>query len=556
MIEWADDLSQDYHAAALRLATLTEGRIQHLLFASIELYPHEIPPPPQTVEPQRNNFGDATLRVSIVVMSVADALIWYERALSGSMKVPGLSQDAPIATLPFLPEPTVGRLLISNELPFALPWHGGLRIHRLIPLADLPDPIADLVSAKESEKQTKIRAWLDDRLGFDLLAYDDFLGGVVLLAPNPVTRAVGTYIKDILADGSERLGVRAVLRQGVDPSTLRVRLREERPGGLSILESGLDQFAMTEFFVPEQTYRLGLELVCDKRGVLSIETPAHFFRSFQITTQVTIDQGTVEVPARRRGAPSKTIPLMMVRPEPAQRTPPPPAISGALRLNNLQTHREARTGYRRPDGYFQSIGQDERIFLGNRLDAVSFVQGLARHARERVIFVDPYFDEKDVREFALVTLYDSLSVSVLTGSGDNLFREVITSVNKTLFAGDIFAADLQALNADLQSKGRAAPAVLLMGNTARVYHDRFLIVDDVVWHFGHSFNRAGSDEVSMATRLLHPEEMRTLVLEDIGNAASLLMAWPALRMRRREGLWPRLWRVIRMAVWLLTKDNP
>ena len=223
-----------------------------------------------------------------------------------------------------------------------------------------------------------------------------------------------------------------------------------------------------------------------------------------------------------------------MRPEQGQRTPAP-AVSGALRLDNLQTRREARTGYRRPDGYFQSAAHDERIFLENRLDAVSFVQGLARHARERLIFVDPYFDEKDVREFALVTLYESVSVSVLTGRSDNLFREVITSDNKTLFAGDIFAADLQALNADLQSASRAAPAVLLMGNTARVYHDRFLVVDDVVWHFGHSFNRVGSDEVSMAARLLHPEEMHALILEDVRNAAPLLTTWPALRIRQREG---------------------
>jgi hypothetical protein len=50
MIDWADNIAADYHAAALRLATLTEGGVQHLLFASIELYPHEIVPPPPVVE--------------------------------------------------------------------------------------------------------------------------------------------------------------------------------------------------------------------------------------------------------------------------------------------------------------------------------------------------------------------------------------------------------------------------------------------------------------------------------------------------------------------------
>lgn len=166
MSDWANELSEDYHAATVRLATLTESGVQHLLFASIELYPHEIPPPPQGIESQKKNISDATLRVSLVVMSVREALNWYQSALSGSMKVPGLSQDVPVTTSRFSPEPILGRLLISNELPFALAWHGGPRVHRLIPMEDLPDLIAGLISAKESEKQTKIREWLDDYLGF------------------------------------------------------------------------------------------------------------------------------------------------------------------------------------------------------------------------------------------------------------------------------------------------------------------------------------------------------------------------------------------------------
>jgi hypothetical protein len=535
MTDWANDLSEDYHAAAVRLVTLTEDRVQHLLFASIELYPHEIPPPPSAIAPQRIHFGDATLRVSLFTMSVRDSLNWYQSALSGNMTVPGLAPYKSIATSRFSPEPILGRLLISNELPFALAWHGGLRVHRLIPMEDLQEPVANLISAKESEKLTTIRTWLDDRLGFDLLAYDDFLGGVVLLAPNPVARGVATYIKEILPGGRERLGVKAAVRQDVDPRTLHVRLSEERPGGISVLESRLDQFGMTEFVVPEQAHRLGLELACDKRGVLSIRPPAHFFTNVHVTSQTTIPQGTIEVPARRRGDPSKTIPLMTVHPGSAPQTAQSPVISGALRLYSLQTRRESRTGYRRPDGFFQSIGYDERILFNDRVDAESFVHGLTRHARELVIFVDPFFDEKDVRNFALMTLYEGVSVSILTGRGENLFWKIADAEDKAKFPGDSFANDLEALNADLRSKGRSAPAVLLMGDTARAYHDRFLVVDDGVWHFGHSFNQIGYAEVSLAARLLHPEEIRSLILEDVGNAAAFLTTWPALRMRRQAG---------------------
>jgi hypothetical protein len=534
MIDWADNITADYHAAALRLVTLTEGGVQHLLFASIELYPHEIAPPPPAVERQRKNCDDATLSVGIAVTSVADALAWYESALAGSMKVPGLPRDVAIATSPFLPEPIPGRLLISNEVPCALAWHGGVRIHRLVPAEDFPEPIAGLSSAKESEKQTNIRGWLADRIGFDLLVHDDFLGGVVLLAPNPVARGVTTYIKETLPDGSERLGVKAFLREGVDVSTLHVRLREERPGGASILESGLDQFAMTEFIIPEQTHRLGMEFVCDKRGVLSIQTPAYFFRSAHVSSQSMVPQGEIEVPARRKGAAAKANRLVSMRPERGRRDLQASITSGAVRLNSLQTRREARTGYSRPDGYFQSGNQDERIFLDNRLQATSFIQGLVRRARERVTFVDPYFDHIDVREFAVVTMYDSVSVSVLTGRGDNLFSKRTGSDSPESFLGDAFAADLEKLNAELEAVGRKMPEILLMGGTvARTYHDRFLVVDDVVWHFGHSFNQIGGPDLSVATRLLHPEEMGALISEDILNASSFLTTWPTLRALRQ-----------------------
>lgn len=316
---------------------------------------------------------------------------------------------------------------------------------------------------------------------------------------------------------------------------------------------------MTEFIIPEQTYRLGLEFVCAKRGVLSIQTPAHFFRSFSITSQTPVDQGEVEIPARRRGAPSSKNRLMTMRPEPTRRASAPSVNSGALRLSALQTRREARTGYRRPDGHFQSTEQDERIFLNNRGDVTLFIKGLVRRAQQRVIFVDPYFDEIDVREFALVTQYESVSVVVLTGRSDNLWQKKTGAGDKPLISGDVFAADLEKLNTELQAAGRTVPAVLLMGDATNVYHDRFLVVDDAVWHFGHSFNRCGYADVSMATRLLHPDEIRTLIGEDAGNAAPFLTTWPSLRAQRQAeqvGPWRRIWECMKEAVLLLRKGAP
>jgi hypothetical protein len=72
-----------------------------------------------------------------------------------------------------------------------------------------------------------------------------------------------------------------------------------------------------------------------------------------------------------------------------------------------------------------------------------------------------------------------------------------------------------------------------MGDVARTYHDRFLVIDDVVWHFGHSFNQLGGVEVSMATRLRYPDEIRSWIIEDIGRAMPFLEAWADIKARRK-----------------------
>jgi hypothetical protein len=223
-----------------------------------------------------------------------------------------------------------------------------------------------------------------------------------------------------------------------------------------------------------------------------------------------------------------------MRPEPPSRPLPPSTISGALRLDDLQTRRLARTGHWRPDGFRQSAEDDERILFGDRMDAISFVRRLVGRARERVIFVDPFFDKIDVREFAFATRNEGVLVSVLTGRDDNLWREISTANGDLIRAGDAFAADLAQLDTELQAVKRKLPDVRLMGERARLYHDRFLVIDDLVWHFGHSFNQVGEGEVSMSVRLNHPEAVIPFICEDIENGAPFLTTWSILSKRRER----------------------
>ena len=163
-----------------------------------------------------------------------------------------------------------------------------------------------------------------------------------------------------------------------------------------------------------------------------------------------------------------------------------------------------------------------------------FVQKLVGSARNHVVFVDPYFDHIDVRRFALAQQYDEVVVAVLTGRGKNLWSETSLPDGDIQIAGDAFVADLSELEAELQALKRATPDIRLMGGSARTYHDRFLLIDEEVWHVGHSFNQIGYGELSVAVRIPQPERIAALIREDLAQAESFVAAWPGIKALRPE----------------------
>jgi hypothetical protein len=218
---------------------------------------------------------------------------------------------------------------------------------------------------------------------------------------------------------------------------------------------------------------------------------------------------------------------------PLPRLPPSEKeVSPASRLRELIKRRQTRSGRLKADGFLHPPAYDERIFLNNRDEAVAFVQRQVRNARSRIIFVDPYFNHIDVREFALTTQSEDVTVSVLTEGGDYLCRNVEQDNGTSSLAGDVFLTDIAELSAYLDSIRRKSPEIRLMGDRARSYHDRFLVIDDDVWHFGHSFNQVGGPLVCAASRLRQADEIIELIEEDLGRAEALQDAWPEIKGRR------------------------
>jgi hypothetical protein len=59
----------------------------------------------------------------------------------------------------------------------------------------------------------------------------------------------------------------------------------------------------------------------------------------------------------------------------------------------------------------------------------------------------------------------------------------------------------------------------------RRLHDRFLQIDDVVWHSGHSFNRMGKGQISLMTLVAEPAESREVLEEAFAEAEPFETYW-------------------------------
>ncbi|HEX8262087.1 MAG TPA: VPA1262 family N-terminal domain-containing protein [Allosphingosinicella sp.] len=528
-----DYAQADYCGAAIRLATVVEDKVQRLLFACVELYPNEISVPPKTGE-QRHS-GTLTLRHSITPASVAEAFLWYEQAASGVPGVPGMP-NIRLAPATLAPEPGWGRWLVGADPPFEPRWHGGARLHRLVNMVEPAESVGRLGSPGDNRERWEAnRSWLAERLHFDLLASDDWIGSCALLAPNPVARGLTQRLLERSPTGSETFRLAADLRDGASPAGLTIRAVERRGGGLAQVSThALDRFGSVEIRFPQPVDRLGYELHCDQRGLLASCPPAPLLR--QILTNMSLRRGElqIDVPSpRKSGAPARySRPIVEpVDTDVIGNAAESPALK---RLRLLIERRERRTGSARPGG--EHGGSDMLLFDCDREAATAAIRQLIGRARRTVTLVDPYFDELVLPEFALAAPSTNIEIRVLTN-----YQAKRRDLDSAMVPMERLYLALRDA-ADLLARHRLGKLdVRVTGGKVRRYHDRFLIVDEEAWHCGHSFNQVGRIELSAMTRLRRPEAVIAMIEDDFMSAEPFSDAH--LRWLANEPLPLPRWRV-------------
>ncbi len=106
----------------------------------------------------------------------------------------------------------------------------------------------------------------------------------------------------------------------------------------------------------------------------------------------------------------------------------------------------------------QGVFYDGQIF-----DAYTFVADLVRSARERIILIDNYVDDSVLK--------------MLTKRNEDVSATIITRKISDALAVDVARHNQQYPPVDIQTSDR--------------FHDRFLIIDDTVYHLGASMKDLG-----------------------------------------------------------------
>lgn len=512
-MDWPTLLAGDYSVGVIRLVTIIRERANHLLFASVELLPTEMPIPPQPLNGGWwQNFGADRLCVGRNVLPLTDAIAWYETLKQGQAVVPGHS--FPITASRLAPEPDYnGFTVLSAPPPFSPDWHGRPRLHRLVPMEALAEPVAAIRDgATDVEAFIRAREWLRQHIHFDLLAYDDWLGSGVLIAPNPLLRYCGARIADRSTVG-ETIEVGGAPRRGADFSTLKLIIEESRAGAPAWRAEGTPN-ALGRFCAsaPSKVAAARHELYCSRRGLLDYEAPGFFFRDFSVSYA---PQGRMREVAPPRRTPDAQPRTVHVRPQPAPSVEPPP--TALQQLEELQRARTERFGDLRP-AEIPLARRNVRLLENDREATVTWIHELIASARTQILFVDPYLDADDLQEFATAASYQGVAIRGLINPRPGRNRRIDTN-------GDLFGEQMLDKIRSLRDPAQEFGDIDIRVSKIRRLHDRFLQIDDIVWHSGHSFNQMGKGEVSLMTLVADPSETREALAEAFAEAESFESYW-------------------------------
>ena len=481
----------EYRQAVIHLSWFRDGQVRHLLFGMIELRPNELSETESCVFPKAfrvENKGSKYLYYRRFALPVADAIEWYKNAADSNLILPHdpkcrtKGDGAKLEGSKFVQEPSWTHFVSSNELVFAPEWMHGSRTHFLFPENVLSPEVSEIIQSE------KYRAKLEEWLNFDIVeAYPEYLGAICLVAPNPLFRSIEkSHFEQAGEDAAETVAYKLVARQGQRLNGLRLEIVNERlRGRMTPLVHEFDNDAIVVLDFPAEIYKEGRSITHPKYGLMEWSDPLSIARTISTTIELHRRRKRVQVPADGDKRPGYEYEVNEV--EDAGDIIIGDTLEDAIgsrliEAKNRRSRRQAAEDY------------DQKWFHREPSEAAQYIRRKIGKAHNTVLIVDPYFAGRELLGFGHAIRRSEVQVRILTSA-----RVLKKKAGPQLltFLNDTFKDD------------STKPKIRVMGQNSSV-HDRFLIVDDIVWLSGNSLHTIG-ERAGMIIKLPDPEPVIELL---------------------------------------------
>jgi hypothetical protein len=494
-----------YQWAVIRLATLQErGKAGTLLFATVTLLApgRSLPTKMKGVE---KCFVNKTTMVFFrrTILNRQAAIDWYRSLGNGNEKTP----------VPFhvedVEEKLDGRNIVVSKLidnpawpHLGLPMGEGLiaqptgRSHPAPFIGSVPARIHRRFGSADNFNtllaNNEALAFMARRLHIDLRRYPEYLGSVALVVPDPIIKQIDNFMIPSRDQHGERVFYRFIPRPGQTLEGLQITTFDEEAHLLTSFETldvPIDGILDVDKGNCFGTY--GYVVRHREYGVLAHMPPTGFLRSIEFNSHAISGGVKINVPISDSPNSSRMEYLAGNRSHLSTST----IVGDEVSPLNVSSRVAIASSQRDRVAIAQEYGQ--RWFPnGSREEAMRFIQGEIRKARERVIIADPYWGSLQVGQFLYVVDGNAVNVTLLTSSlafkGDKLKSKIekLKSFKKMIGQLDT--------DAKVIVDARVLPSSAL--------HDRFLVIDNIVWFLGNSLNTLG-DKASMLVKLPNPDEV-------------------------------------------------
>jgi hypothetical protein len=551
-----EQLIATYKWAVVRLATVQFDRRQKgvLLFASVMLLTPDRPEPlhPKSSEIKEQTaewFGrypcngkGTTVYFRKTVLSAEDAMGWYRNLnpQDAKLPIPSVPTDkcakidgVDIACSGFVDDPIWPNLglpvgteilgaTLNNTAPTLFTGQPGCRIHRRF------GANKGVETVTENDEMIK---FLAKRLHINLREYPEYLGSVTLVAPDPIVASIDCQmIKK--NNGEEAVFYRIVPRSGQFLSDLTLTTLDYQTGLLTGIESQpIPSDGVVVLPKGKCDGEYGYAIKHNEQGVLRYFSPKSFIRSIQVNMGIIAKTLNVSVPWGE--SPEAPLTKYSVR-----RTEPADTItSGETSYAENPSSRVWIVSHNRQIAAMAE-NLDQRWFpTGTREQAMNFIRQRIGQARERILIADPYFGVLQIPQYLLAVTSDTVRIEILTSSlafqNKNSpeairYRVETHKGQKNIMLGKGLSGFESALQV-LKDAGQNEVFVKVLSGSPKL-HDRFLVVDNMVWFIGGSLNNLGV-RASMIIKLPNPNP----VLVELDKMCDEAEDWEAFSQTHIKG---------------------